>query len=438
MRGKSVPSYKRLIGTILMVGALTVSGISQQAFALGESLPMGNILQGFQADIMARGLLKPNDPLSVLNLKLPRSADSIPYLGPFDPEKLNVDKIPASDPIHQYINSPTERAKVEQWYRDNVRFMEEEVARMAAQIKFKHQLETLYPYAFASYLSYRYKAHSDSAGVKEALEDRLTQIHYRNAEKEDVPEKWLQQGLFETKNEANRVYDKKDSGLKARVFIHTSQKKILIAFTGTEFDNANSMMNAAWTHGGYGYGYLAQATSYLTGFITGRDYSPYEVPMLRKALELTIDLYDEYKDRQYDIELTGTSLGGAIAQYVSFKTRLKAVVFNSLALNSAIYWQVQNEEPDLKPEELITHAYLEGELLNDTTQGYFIQGPFHYLYAQGSMPVEGLEIPAPASEKSLHGIGQFWSRHAATGLLNAIEAHMKLDLPPLKPKKQEG
>ncbi|KEQ18987.1 hypothetical protein GZ78_02790 [Endozoicomonas numazuensis] len=397
---------------------------------------MGNILEGYQADIMARGFLKVEDPLSVLNQKIPQPTTNLPYFGPFDPEKLDLNKVPDSDPVRQYVSSPDERAKVERWYRDNLQFMEEEVARMAAQIKFNRQLETLYPYAFASYLSYRFKAHSDTAGVQEALADRLSRIQYRNALKGDVPEKWLTQGLFETKNDANRIYDQKDSGLKARVFFHSSQKKILIAFTGTEFDCPNSIANAVWTHGGYGYGYLAQATSYLASFITDGGYSPFEVPMLRKALELTVDLYERYPDHTF--ELTGSSLGGAIAQYVSFKTRFKAVVFNSLALNSAIYWQVQNEEPDLKPEELITHAYLNGELLNGSIQSYFIQGPAHSVYAQGRMPVEGLEIPIPSSEKSLYGMGQFWSRHSATGLLKAIEAHIKPDLPPLKPKKQNG
>ncbi|MGI9282298.1 MAG: hypothetical protein ACR2PX_22085 [Endozoicomonas sp.] len=432
MTGKFASLYKRFMLPILVAGTLSASGLNQCVFA------MGDILEGYQADILARGLLKADDPSSVLNLKLPRSVKSIPYFGPFDPEneKLDLSKIPQSDPIRQYINSPAERETVEHWYRDNVQFMEEEVARMAAQVTFNRQLEALYPYAFASYLSYRYKAHSDTAGMKEALENRLTRIQYRNAVKTDVPEKWLTQGLFETKNDANRIYDRKDSGLKARVFFHTSEKKVLIAFTGTEFDSPNSVANAVWTQGGYGYGYLAQITSYLSSFITGRGYSPLEVPMLRKALEITVDLYARYPDHEF--ELTGTSLGGAIAQYVSFLTRFKATVFNSLALNSAIYWQIQNEEPDLKPEELITHAYLDGELLNDTIEGYFIQGPAHSIYAQGSMPVEGLEIPVPSSEKSLHGMGQFWSRHSANGLLKAIEAHIQLDLPPLKPKKQNS
>ncbi|WP_257253678.1 MULTISPECIES: hypothetical protein [unclassified Endozoicomonas] len=321
-------------------------------------------------------------------------------------EKPNLNKIPGPDSTQRYINSPAE--------------------------KFKHRLEALYPYAFASYLSYRFRTASDRAGVKEALEDRLTHIQYRNAVKTDVPEKWLTQGVFDTRYDANRIYDREDSGLKARVFLHTSEKKILIAFTGTEFDSLNSLTNAAWTQGGYGYGYLTQIISYFSSFITAGDYFPLEVPMLRRALELTVDLYEHYPDHEF--ELTGSSLGGAIAQYVSFKTRFKAVVFNSLALNSAIYWHIQNEEPDLKPKALITHAYLNGELLNDTLQGLFIQGPAHAIYAQGSLPVEGLEIPVPASEKSLHGLGQFWSRHTASGLLRALEANIQLNLPPLKQK----
>ncbi|WP_422472158.1 hypothetical protein [Endozoicomonas sp. ALB032] len=417
MTGKLASLHPRFMLLILLVSVLPTPGLSHNAFAVGDSP------EDYQA-----GFLKTDAPLSVLNLKYPRPADSIPYVGPFDPEKLNFNKIPESDPIRRYIHSPAERENVERWYRDNVQFMDEEVARMA---EFRQRLKALYPYAFASYLSYRYKVSSDKAGTKEALEDRLTYIQYRNAVKTDVPEKWLTQGVFDTRRETNRIHDHKDSGLKARVLLHTSQKKILIAFTGTEFDSLNSLTNAVWTQGGYGYGYLAQITSSLYRFITGSGYFPLEVPMLRRALELTVDLYEHYPDHEF--ELTGSSLGGAIAQYVSFKTRFKAVVFNSLALNSAIYWQVQNEEPDLRPEALITHAYLDGELLNDTLQGHFIQGPAHAIYAQGSLPVEGLEIPVPASEKSLHGLAQFWSRHLASGLLRALEANIQLNLPPLQP-----
>lgn len=290
-------------------------------------------------------------------------------------------------------------------------------------------LEALYPYAAASYFSYRFKVPSTKTnGEKELIEARLNKMGYRNATPVDVPTEWIINGTFEVKAGADRIYDFANSGLKARVFINdrSEQTKVIIAFTGTEFDSATSILNALQTQMGVGYGYMAQ---YLMLPYLG-EVQPLQVPMLRKALEITLDIQKKYGKAK--IELTGSSLGGAIAQFVAHYTELNAVVFNSLALNPAIKSQMALDLPNMKADaDLITHAYVEGELLNGGYTSSFIQGTIPYLL--GSIEVQSQVIPVSdtmaAKIDGYTPVTTPWHRHRADNLMLIIEDQLKLNFP---------
>ena len=375
-------------------------------------------------------------------------------------------------PILEFVQPDDELATDNQL----LQMLQEEYAEAKKALHSTAELTNFYRYILTSFLAYKEKADSEDEGYHKGLEARLRKVGLENATDADIPAHWLTEGIFETgKNGTkNRVYNKKFLGVKARIFFNHDERRIIIAYTGTEFNNgitnfASSFSTAVWVHGGYGYGYIGQIPNYmmqtlswLTSWVSQEplvepDYKLVEIPMLTQALEFSRDLKAMYPD--YKLELTGSSLGGSIAQYVAIKLKCKAYVFNSLALNSAIVSQLQLEEPDLAPlEEYISHAWLDGEVLNDSYYSYFVQGavPFY----QGFMPGQGTEIPftevtatnrltnalydQDVSSAALEIPAVLWEtltgnlyRHGAPALLEAIEGKLDMSLPPLKRNGQK-
>ncbi|MGI9274539.1 MAG: hypothetical protein ACR2PT_06760 [Endozoicomonas sp.] len=269
--------------------------------------------------------------------------------------------------------------------------------------------KSYYPYALTSYLAHKHKLTTGKDNhANPAVEERLALHGYRNITATELPPSWRVKnkgGVYEAKNGTHRIYDKNGTNLYGRVFINDDSNKIIIAFAGTEFNPQKYGWRIAST----------LSTSFMAAFASifanGKD-----IAMMTKAVKVTKDIANQFPG--YQVELSGSSLGGAIAQFVSLETGYSARVFNSLALNNTILEHFKLWHPDHNPETLISHVYLAGELLNDS---YDLTS---YL-VQGKMPVKGYKLDVPSEVSAqIDGYLTGWSRHWAGSVLKVMEYHL--------------
>ena len=249
-----------------------------------------------------------------------------------------------------------------------------------------------YPYVLMSYFAEMYKVSSSKPAKQIALQERLNllekagfsmvtdpafvpdglkSLFVEDPTSEEVTERALT--VFDenapkgtppkkTAKKASLIggfyHDK--SQLKARLFLNPEQKKVVIAIAGTNFGSRTSMESAYSLSSGK----VSQAASIAR--------------MIATEMQL---LY-----RDYTIELTGASQGGAVAQYAAVEPQIngRAVVFNSQGIHPSITSKWSKSQ-----KQRISHLYLDGELLNgDSYVDYAAQSVI-----QNKMPVDGLAVP---------------------------------------------
>ena len=278
----------------------------------------------------------------------------------------------------------------------------------AADFTDKQLIFSNYPYALTSYLAHKHKLTSSNTEKQAAVDNRLALHGYKNITAEELPLSWQGKGnkVYQTKGDTHSIYNKGETNLYGRVFINDQSQKIIVAFAGTEFNALK-------------YGWRVSSTLYTSFMASYASFfkGPEQIPMMQKAVKVTRDIAEKFPG--YEVELSGSSLGGGIAQFVALETGYSARVFNSLALSDTIYSHFAETKPDHKPEDLITHVYLAGELLNDSYD------PTSYLI-QGHMPVAGhrIEVPSQVSAEIDSSVFTGWSRHWAGSVLKVMEYHL--------------
>ena len=252
------------------------------------------------------------------------------------------------------------------------------------------EARTLYPYALASRLAH-------TPRFKGFIQERLAFLGLKPAEYGDIPEKALPYFERETGYLSHWA-----SGLQARLFLHEKSKTAILAFAGTDFSFSSRSpitMSAA-----------AQIAVGSKAWI------------LDKGRRLCVLIKDSPKVEQ--IILTGTSLGGAVAQYTGIACNAPVIAFNSLALEKGLRLRALRPAPSIDvPEELAekmltTHtqqliiAHIEDESLNNP------DSPFNWAL-QNAHP-QGLTILTfPPEDKNLNNRGRHW----ASPLMKAMEKH---------------
>ena len=231
--------------------------------------------------------------------------------------------------------------------------------------------QATYPYVLMSYFAEMYKVSSSKSAKQDALRQRVEILEKAGfsmvTDSDFVPEGI--KSFFVAQNAPKKIAKKSGliggfydatSQLKARLFINPAQKKLVIAIAGTNFGSTTSMLSAY----SLGSGKISKAAI--------------------AARKIAIEMQKSYPD--FSIELTGASQGGAIAQYAAVTKEIKgkAIVFNSLAIHSSITSLWSEEQ-----SERISHAYLDGELLNGNS--YSSLAAQNTL--QNEMPVSGFAVP---------------------------------------------
>ncbi|OED49952.1 hypothetical protein ACH42_01545 [Endozoicomonas sp. (ex Bugula neritina AB1)] len=271
------------------------------------------------------------------------------------------------------------------------------------------EMEKLYPYALISYFSEMHKVDSSNLNKKEALNARvdiLAASGYQSfTQKSELPSMWQK----DFKEDVRQRYISSKTALQARLYKNTQNKTITIAIAGTNFKSPTS---------------IGSAISLAHGYVSGT---------ASEALQLTQDIQKE--NPEYRIILTGSSQGGAIAQYVVANTaETTAVVFNSLGLHPSLATNLTDNN--------LTHLFVEGEALSEGT--YHMAGQ----YIQNVLPVQGKMMPVSdalssiitnqyfnaQNGKSLGGWMSFnttstsFIHHWSGAILETIEHHNQLNL----------
>ena len=211
------------------------------------------------------------------------------------------------------------------------------------------------PYAMMSYFAEVAKIKGRKPNKQKAIDQRLAYLAsdgYISGGKEDFPKEWYKhfQG-----GDLKRIYID-ETGFRARVFINETKKTVVLAIAGTDFSDKDSILSAV---------YLA--------------YGKHSDAMMN-GMDLAHDLRQMYLRKGFRVEITGASQGGAIAQLAAYATDASAFVFNSQMPEQALLDIVMKDA-----RTHIKHAYIEGDLLNDSIH------PAGFLF-QNSSEVETLEI----------------------------------------------
>lgn len=215
------------------------------------------------------------------------------------------------------------------------------------------QAEILYPYALASHMAHSYKLVRSKKRDHHWNFDRLNFLQLTPLNEQTIPKPC--RSIFKA---STQRFEHHSSGLQARGFLHAPTRTLILAFAGSDFD----------------LGYRSRTTLLSSTKIVWS----YHSRILDEAQKLCQELQEsEHYER---IILTGSSLGGAVAQYAGLACDLPVVAFNSLALSKELRGLAirarHNEETSTTPASGLILAQIEGEVLNSTSwSSYLLQNP---------------------------------------------------------------
>lgn len=263
------------------------------------------------------------------------------------------------------------------------------------------QARLLYPYALASYMVHCYKLNRSDPYIHHWNFDRLDFLKLTPLNKLSIPP--VTEALFNAKTGR---FEHQDSGLCVRGLLHENSKTLILGFAGTDFD----------------FGQRSRASIYSFSLIIWSINSS----MLNEAAHLCQQLQEsgEYEH----IILTGSSLGGAVAQYAGIACDLPVVVFNSLALSKTLRTQALTANTQISDgldKTLTEHknnlilAKVHGEFLNNNKWlgGYVLQNS-HPL----GVPVHVI----PPSNKKQNMIERHMPHAILAGLEKMAEYHFPM------------
>lgn len=264
------------------------------------------------------------------------------------------------------------------------------------------------PYAMMSYFAEVSKIKGRSSKSRQiALDERIAYLEgqgYKAIQKEDIPEKWLP---YYQEGDLQRILID-ESGLRARIYVNDLKKRVMLALAGTDFGDKDSVLSAFFL----AYGYSSSA--------------------LFNGMELAEALAQKFLPRGYQLELTGASQGGAIAMMAAYATGGRAYVFNSQVPHGDLFDVISEGKT-----AHIKHAYVEGDMLNDS---------WHYTHfiIQNSTVMESLEMPVSTLWEDAvddnyyrqHGISYYftteaWVRHWTGTVLDVSERLAEKQFSPL-------
>ena len=171
--------------------------------------------------------------------------------------------------------------------------------------------------------------------------------------REEVPEAW--QKYFVEKNHSLTI---DGIAFTAIIFRRTdTSKELIVAFKGTDL---RAFMTVP------GRNLWNNLKNFAKNAKTTFDFKVmgYIPEHFTKAVELVNDLAKKYPGAP--ITVTGSSLGGAIAQYAGLMTNHRAYIFNSLQISSTQIEEIKKVDPSRieKASELITVISLEGDSIS--------------------------------------------------------------------------
>ena len=257
----------------------------------------------------------------------------------------------------------------------------------------------LYPYGLASTLAYSYKLERSDPQKTRWNFARLEHQKLKPVTISDIPVNASK--LFKLKTGR---FEDKSSGLQARGFIHTPTDTLILAFAGTDFE--------------------ATYRSLVTASASVQIAWGYEPEILHEAASLCKNLKEGGRYKR--IVLTGSSLGGAVAQYASLACGSQAIVFNTLALpenlrHNAAYSrsqidQIPVDEVIKAHEKTLILSEVEKEVLNnEETWGHYIM--------QNDLPKDMSVFVIPSANRT----SSTTSRHWAPAVIEAIEKRAGYD-----------
>ncbi|ADM68489.1 hypothetical protein GMA19_00638 [Paenibacillus polymyxa E681] len=180
--------------------------------------------------------------------------------------------------------------------------------------------------------------------------------------------------------------DREDSGLAAVTFYNEETKQAVIAYRGTETDDPQDLYNDATLalpeinrkiHGGLNihsdeYNAKMKKMDDALGFTAFNNWMGEKEKSVDKALfgssnqfyqaeDYAKDIQKKYKD--YNFSLTGHSLGGGNAQYVSAYTGLTAVTFSAPSVISSLTTEYRHKAENGEFDHQVTNFLHPGDII---------------------------------------------------------------------------
>lgn len=178
---------------------------------------------------------------------------------------------------------------------------------------------------------------------------------FRRLKKSEIPELWQARFIDKTEdknypNGKGMLLNDHTESLWAAVFENTSNKSLVLVLRGAELRPQNVK------------DFTKNATTVAIHWM-GKEVPRHFI----KALELGKALQEKYPDR--NLIVTGSSLGGALSQFVGLSLDTKVYAFNSLGLSPAEIKMITEARPGAfdDVEDEITLITISGDSVSDTS-----------------------------------------------------------------------
>ncbi len=303
---------------------------------------------------------------------------------------LHAQNNPPSKEIKEYVDSLTELKKE----TDEFRLADEKSQKEGLDVagrdpEIVEVAKEVEPYALMSHATYSFKADPIPG--------------YKRLSKSELPQKWQKHYV-----EKNSSIQLKNIAMGAIVFKKEHSDQLVLAYKGTDL---RLFLAPSFSK------LLENWSNFQNNFLTATQLKLGWTPQhFTQALELANDLKEKYND--HTLLFTGSSLGGAIAQFVALKTTSQAYVFNSLALNTNQINEIKKSFSDPehfnKAKKLITIVSLAGDSVSDLSR---------YIPYFGNT-YHGREFKLPFYSNSFSGY-YLNLHHTTDALLKSIETIIK-------------